>query len=244
MFPRLHRSTFGACAAFIALLALTRPASASVTDTSDVSDLPLREFPAARGVGGDDILVVFLTGDGGWAEIDKEVVGALSAHGAATIGINSRAYLSKRKTPDDVARDVGRVIRHYADAWHRNKVVIAGYSRGADLAPFGVSRLPAELKQRVVLVAMLGLATRSAFEFHWQDIVRDVKRPGDLPTLPEVEALRGMRMLCVYGTEERDSGCRDAPSGLMRTVALPGDHHFDRKFQAIGDLIWSAISDQ
>src|SRR3954471_2051077 len=141
--------------ALLAFLALTRSASASLTDTTDVADLPLREFPAARPGPGDDVLVVFLTGDGGWAALDKEVVGALSAHGAAVIGINSRASLSKRKTPADVARDVARVMRHYVDAWHRSRVVVAGYSRGADLAPFAVSRLPAELRQDVVLLAML-----------------------------------------------------------------------------------------
>ncbi len=247
MSSRLYRYTLAALVAFVAALGLARPASAIVADTSDVADLPLREFPAARSGtpgAGDDILVVFLTGDGGWADIDKTVVAALSTRGAATIGINSRAYLSQRKTPDEVSRDLGRVMRHYIDAWHRNRVVVAGFSRGADLAPFGISRLPTELKQRIVLVAMIGLGTRSSFEFHWQDIVRDVKRASDLPTLPEIDALRGMRMLCVYGTDEKDSGCRNAPEGLMRTVGLPGDHHFNRQFQAVADLIWSAVPDR
>jgi type IV secretory pathway VirJ component len=88
---------------------------------------------------------------------------------------------------------------------------------------------------------MLGLGTRAGFEFHWQDIVRTVRRPSDLPTLPELERLRGTRMLCVYGTEETDSACRDAAE-LVHSVARTGTHHFDGNYRALGELIWESIS--
>lgn len=213
----------------------------AVADTNDVRGLPIREIPASRPGPGNDVLVVFITGDGGWAALDKQVVAVLADHGAATVGLDSRAYLQAKRTPDEVARDVARIARHYSEAWHRNRIVLAGYSRGADLMPFALTRFPADLRQRVVLLAMLGLATHAGFEFHWQDIVRTVHRAGDLPTLPEVERLRGMRMLCIYGTGEEHSGCAAAPAGLLQTVGLKGKHHFDGDYAALGELIWKAI---
>ncbi|HEU4995194.1 MAG TPA: AcvB/VirJ family lysyl-phosphatidylglycerol hydrolase [Gemmatimonadaceae bacterium] len=210
-------------------------------DTADVRGLPVREIPASRTGPGSDVLVVFITGDGGWAALDKQVAAALAEHGAATVGLDSRAYLQIRRTPDDLGRDVARIARHYSDAWHRKRIVLAGYSRGADLMPFALTRFPPELRQRVVLTAMLGLATFAGFEFHWQDIVRTVHRPGDRQTLPELERLRGTRMLCVYGVEEERSGCVAAPAGLMQTVGLKGKHHFDGNYGALADLIWKAV---
>jgi len=186
-------------------------------------------------------LVVFITGDGGWAAIDREVAADLAGHGAGVVGLDSRAYLGRRRTPDEVGRDVTRLVRHYDALWHPSRIVLAGYSRGADLMPFAATRLPADLKNKVALIALLGLATRVGFEFHWQDIVRTVHRPGDQPTLPDVERLRGMRMLCVYGAEETSSGCRAAAPGLMQTIALPGKHHFDSNYRELGELIWHAL---
>src|SRR5438105_1943363 len=195
----------------------TLPTVAGTRSSADTTDrrLPLREIPATHAGPGSDVLVVFITGDGGWASIDNEVVSVLANHGASVVGLDSRAYLSKKKTPDELGRDVALVARRYTELWHRKRIVLAGYSRGADLMPFAANRLPAELRQRVVLIAMLGLAPRVGWEFHFEDLFRAVRRPGDLETLPELEKLRGTRMMCVYGNEESSSQCRDAPSGLM-----------------------------
>src|SRR4051794_39043939 len=65
---------------------------------SDVHDLPLIEAPAARADSGRT-LVLFLSGDGGWTTIDRVITSDLTAHGVAVVGLDSRAYLSKRRTP-------------------------------------------------------------------------------------------------------------------------------------------------
>jgi type IV secretory pathway VirJ component len=54
---------------------------------------------------------------------------------------------------------------------------------------------------------------------------------------PELERLRGQRMICVYGTDEKDSGCRDADSTLITRVQRKGGHHFDGNFKGLGELI-------
>jgi type IV secretory pathway VirJ component len=92
-----------------------------------------------------------------------------------------------------------------------------GYSRGADIMPFVANRLPIDARARVGLLALLGLSGRASFQFHWIDILRDSHRPTDLPVAPELERLRGTRILCVYGDDEKDSACR----GIDRTLAIP-----------------------
>ncbi len=88
---------------------------------------------------------------------------------------------------------------------------------------------------------MLGLSKEVDFQFHFKDIFLDENRPTDVKTLPELERLRGMNLLCVYGVDEKVSGCRNAPPGLVREVARRGGHHFDEDFKAIGDIVLEAV---
>lgn len=214
----------------------------------DVRDLPLVEVPAhaassARTRAADSTLVILLTGDGDWAEIDKGIAGALVDAGAAVVGIKSRAYLqAKPRSPDVLARDVERVARHYMPLWGRDRVVLLGYSRGADFVPFVANRLSSDVRSRVALLAMFGIAESASFEFHWTDMVKDTKRDSDLPTAPELARLRGTRMLCVYGADEKDSGCRTAEASLIQRVERGGAHHFDKDYVGLGALVLQAMT--
>jgi type IV secretory pathway VirJ component len=212
---------------------------APIDPATDIRGLPLIEVRAPAPT--SEQFAIFLTGDGGWASLDRAVVKELGAGGISAVVLNMRDYLWHRRTPDQSGADLSRIIRHYEKAWTKQKVVVIGYSRGADIAPFMVSRLPGELRSDVVLVAMLGLATSTNFQFHFRDLIADTQRPGDLPVLPEVEHLRGMNLICIYGLDEKDSGCRSAPQGLMTIVERSGGHHFDNDFPALARIIETAI---
>jgi len=224
-------------------LAASRSAAAQNAQplyTADVRDLPLAEKTTRTSAGG--VFAILLTGDGGFAALDKGVSAELVARGIPVVVLDIRSYLAHRRTPDSSGSDMIRIMRHYLSAWSMQRVAIVGYSRGADIAPFMISRLPPDLRARVTLVAMLGLAPRVNFQFHFKDIFIQSRRPSDVPTLPELEKLRGMNLLCVYGAEEKDSGCRDAPPGLTKEVVRNGGHHFDDDFKAIGDIVINALS--
>jgi type IV secretory pathway VirJ component len=186
-------------------------------------DLPILTVPSNRP---GDTLAVLLSGDGGWAAGDKQMAATLAARGIGVVGLNSRAYLADHKrTPDDAARDIGAVIRKYLEAWHASRVLLIGYSRGADMAPFIVNRLTDDLRQRVSLVAFIGLAERASFEFHWSDLVKTTHRATDLPVRPELERLRGMPMVCLYGRDDKETICPLLDPELSRVVERSEQHH-------------------
>src|SRR5438105_10057726 len=95
--------------------------------------LPLIEVPATRGA--SDTLVVFVSGDGGWAKIDKEISAILAATGMPVVGLNALQYFWTKKTPDIAAADLRSLIETYLTAWHKSRVLLVGYSRGADVLP-------------------------------------------------------------------------------------------------------------
>jgi len=207
-----------------------------VPDTA-VRSLPLTEVPARRA---GDAVAVFLTGDGGFAELDREVAEVLADSGISVVALDTRAYLWHHRTPDETAADVARIARQYSTRWHRDHVLVVGYSHGADLIPFVADRLPADVAPHIALFAMIGLGPGASFQFHMADLFRDIRRSTDLAVAPQLTKLRGRPMLCIYGTEESRSSCRDADSTLIARRALPGDHHFNRDYRAIGAIIANA----
>ncbi len=210
--------------------------SMNSAQAENIHDLPITEL-VSSGKQMRNAIVLFITGDGGWADIDKVVTRRLVERGFDVVGVDSRAYLGTKRTPERVAEDMGRIIRHYTTLWNKESVALVGYSRGADLAPFIVNRLDSSLRLRIKLVAMLGLGPRAGFEFHFVDIFRDVKRAEDLATLPELEKVRGPALLCVYGSQEKESACRDAPDSVLTRIERPGGHHFDDNYNFLADLI-------
>jgi type IV secretory pathway VirJ component len=203
----------------------------SVVRTADVTNLPLVEV-RARGTPASTLAVMF-SGDGGWASIDRDVGEELASRGIDVVGLNSLRYFWTRRTPDGAAADLDRILRHYLAAWHARRIFLLGYSRGADVLPFLASRLPRSLRDRVAAVVLLGPTMRVDFEFHLSDWIANAARTTELRVRPEVEKLRGMPLVCVYGRDETDSLCPDLPHGLATVLARPGGHHFGGDYDAI-----------
>ncbi|HEU4641782.1 MAG TPA: AcvB/VirJ family lysyl-phosphatidylglycerol hydrolase [Gemmatimonadaceae bacterium] len=213
-------------------------ATAPAADT--VGDLPLTEVPA-RAQGGA-LLGVILTGDGGFATLDKLLADSMAARGIPVVALDSRAYLtSGHRTADGASRDLERILRHYLSTWGKSRVLLVGYSRGADLLPFMASRLPTELFGRIDEVAMLGLAPNANFTFHLVDLISNHKRKDDLPTVPEVAKLRGKRVLCFHGADEKESGCPALPADVATVVEMPGGHHFGGRYGEIATRILDGV---
>ncbi|HEY0556942.1 MAG TPA: AcvB/VirJ family lysyl-phosphatidylglycerol hydrolase [Thermoanaerobaculia bacterium] len=213
------------------------PGAAPAKGVPSVADLPLVEVPAKAQ--GGKMLAVILSGDGGWAGIDKDVAGALSAQGIPVVGWNSLQYFWSARTPDVAARDLDRILRHYMAVWNRQEVLLVGYSFGADVLPFFANRLPADLLERIRLVSLLGPGKTADFEFHVTDWLGGGSK--GQPVLPEVRKLAGHPpVLCLYGSQESDSLCPQIPPALGKAQVLPGAHHFGGDYDVLAALILKA----
>ena len=196
-----------------------------------VRDLPLHIIHPSAGA--TATIAIVLSGDGGWADIDKQLARRLSARGLGVIGVDSRAYFAHERTPDETARDIGRLLANFAAEWSAQHTVIIGYARGANVAPFIANRLPLEQREMISLVALLGPSERASFHFRWLDLLNDSSSPSDTPILPELERLRGTPVLCVFGRDEKESLCRLADTTAVHVDARRGRRHFDGNYDAI-----------
>ena len=232
--PSLSERPINAAFARLAASNLNR----SVAPPAELGDLPVVEVPALPNAPPSDAFAIIMSGDGGWAGIDQNIAAALSAKGIPVVGWDSLRYYWTARTPDGLAADTDKMIRYYLSHFGKNRVLLIGYSQGADVLPFAVNRLPASTKGPVSLMAILGMSEHALFEFHVSSWISDDN--SGPATLPEVNRVTGMPVLCIYGEDEHDSLCPKLDPKKFNIVKVKGGHHFDGDYAGLADHILSA----
>ena len=226
--------------AYSALADTVKPHELAAPPAS-LNGLPVIEVPAQAGQPESDVFALLISGDGGWAGLDQEVAGALTARGIPVVGLDSLRYFWAARTPDSTAADTDRILRYYLAQWHKQRVLLVGYSQGADVLPFIINRLPAATREKVAVGVVMGLSAHAVFEFHMGNWVSDVSSSG-LPTLPEMQRAGDTPLLCIYGTGETDTLCPQLDPTRVHVVQLPGGHHFNGDYQRLAQEILVAAN--
>jgi len=227
-------------AAAVEALMRQHPAAALAEVPAALNDLPIVQIPAAPGTPAGDSFAIVLSGDGGWAGLDKDVAGALSAAGIPVVGLDSLRYFWSPRTPAGLAADLDRITNYYLKQLGKQRVLLIGYSQGADVLPFAVNRMSAATRPHVALTAVMGMSEHALFEFHMTSWISDDN--SGPPTLPEVEKINGMPVLCIYGDQESDTLCPKLDPHRTIIVKLKGGHHFDGDYAGLARIILASAA--
>jgi type IV secretory pathway VirJ component len=204
-----------------------------------LADLPVVEVPAVGGAS-SDLFAILLSGDGGWAGLDRQLAQSLSERGIPVAGLDSLRYFWTARTPDSVAQDLDRTLRYYAAHWGKSHALLIGYSQGADVMPFALNRLPAATREMVSLTTLLGVGEKALFEFHLTNWISDGAH--GMPIAPEIDKLSAAKLLCIYGADDDESSCSKIDRAHARVVELPGGHHFDGDYGRLATLILDQVA--
>ena len=205
-------------------------------------NLPVVEVPARAGTTPTDHHAGILSGDGGWAGLDKEVAQALAEHGIPVAGLDSLRYFWAARNPDGLAADIDTLARYYLAHFGKKRVLLIGYSQGADVLPFAVNRLPpkARTHSRRAFMVLMGMSEHALFEFHVSNWISDDN--SGPATLPEVARITGVPILCIYGEGDDDSLCPKLDPARVHVVKLPGGHHFNGDYAELAREILAAAN--
>ncbi|MBU9220616.1 virulence factor family protein [Burkholderia multivorans] len=207
-------------------------------DEQDVSDLPLVELPAN---GGSERLAIVISGDGGWRDLDKTIAEALQRDGVSVVGIDSLRYFWSEKPPAQTSRDLARVMRTYMKRWHASRVALVGYSFGADVMPFAYNRLPADLRDKVQVMSLLGFAPAADFQIRVTGWLGMPASEHALKVAPEIAKVPPQIVQCFYGAQEQDTMCPALANTGVDVIRTGGDHHFGRDYIALEKKILRAF---
>ncbi|MGU7768551.1 virulence factor family protein [Burkholderia sp. MR1-5-21] len=210
-------------------------------DEFDVSDLPLVELPAAKPSG---MLAIVISGDGGWRDLDKTIGEALQRDGVSVVGIDALRYFWSEKPPAQTSRDLARVMRTYMKRWQATNVALVGYSFGADVMPFAYNRLPADLRDKVSVMSLLGFAPAADFQIRVTGWLGMPASDNALKVAPEIAKVPPGIVQCFYGEAEKETMCPALASTGVELIKTQGEHHFGRDYIALEKRILAAFRKQ
>jgi len=205
---------------------------------SGINGLPLVEVPAA--LPSNPAFAIIYSGDGGWRDLDRTLAGVLAARGVSVVGVDVLRYYWNSKSPRTAAADLARIIRYYQQTWQRQRVLLIGFSFGADVLPFVIDRLPADVRARVSLVSLLSPERTTAFEVEPRGWFGRPSSNG-LPIEPALRRLASMRLQCIYGADEAATSlCTTPAASVHQVLRKSGGHHFDQDYGALASEILAA----
>jgi type IV secretory pathway VirJ component len=179
-------------------------------------------------------LMIFVSGDGGWASIDSHLADYLVAHDVSVVGLNAQSYFWNERTPEQSGADLARIVDTVTTL--QAPVFVGGYSLGAEVVPFMLNAWKDADRSKVHGAVLIAPSETATFEFK---VVNMVFRAKKTPYVV-ADAVKASHVptFCLSGAaeEKRDTACDDMAS-FADAVTLPGSHHFNSKYDEVGRVV-------
>lgn len=196
------------------------------SSAQDVSSLPLTSFPA-KIQDTSKPMIVYISGDGGLNSFSKEYAQALSDKGYPVILFNSLKYFWSKKTPQQAAVDAEKTLLAYKATFKKSKVIIMGYSFGADVLPFIYTRLTRDVQALVKSMVLIAPSNTTDFEVHLTQMLGRSDKKG-VSVFDEINKITDKPLLIVESAKEE--GKVETSRLKIRNyklLSLSGGHHFE-----------------
>ena len=197
----------------------------------DVSTLPLHEYAVSSH--GDDFVII-LSGDGGWHSKDADMAHYFQQHQIPTVGWDSRSYFWQAKEKNTFRSDLEKVIDLYSKQWEKSRVILIGFSFGADVLPYTVNRLATDYQDKIKHLVLISPGHYTQFEITLTGLL-NIDNQG-IPTLPELKAIHRIPVLLVCDSAQ-DSICKTLDTPNYTSIILPGGHTFRGKLLEVAKAI-------
>ena len=192
-------------------------------NTNAVSKLPINIVTAVSD--SSKPLVLYITGDGGWNKFSKALSQEFANKGYPVVALNANKYFWDKKTAQQTATDVGLLIKYYLTLWKKKKILLVGYSFGADVLPFVYNNLGTDLQAQVVNISLLSPSAKTDFEIH---IMVMLGSSGDGESVPSaINKISNKQLTLIFGKDEHEFPLKELTIKNYVLVRLTGGHHYD-----------------
>jgi type IV secretory pathway VirJ component len=236
---------FGIAALLVLALLAWHPWTRASMEKSTVELPALKAAPA----GEEDLLVVIYSGDGGWWDLDQRLGAVFTQRGIPVAGVSTFKYFWRYRSPEESAHDLDGLLDRYTRQWNKHRVLLIGYSFGADVLPTIVGKLRPDNRDKLSQLVLLSASRDVNFEIelegymqqgwwttHTHNFLQWLNPVVHTDAIPPIAVLGGRPpMACYYGAEDADdSGCTDRRLPAFVTVyKKPGSHHFDEDYEKL-----------
>jgi len=201
--------------------------------------LPLIIKPGLNGNRGP--VFYLISGDGGWNNFDNTFCENLSKKGVPVVGLDSKKFFWKPRTPEETTQVLQQVIDFYNKKFNRDSFVLAGYSFGADIVPFIVTKFPPDFRKKLSEVVLLSPDRFGDFEIHLTDMLNMGLSKRRYNIVEEVRKINFTSLTCVFGKNEEAVNINSFKQTGKNIIMLPGDHHYNNNYQTLSDSLLRLI---
>lgn len=184
--------------------------------------LPVKQWTAA----GEKPFVFFISGDGGVRHFFADLCQDIHQAGYTVAALDANGFFWNKKSPQQAAELISAYLQGQLSQRPNVKLVLAGYSFGADAVPFIVNALPLALRQKLLTVLLLSPSASTDLEIH----VADMFMEGRKRSMDVAQAINHMgetKTVTIMGSEERHFPVANITLKNYTNEIIPGGHHFD-----------------
>jgi type IV secretory pathway VirJ component len=221
----------GLCAGPQALSAFEKDQQITVNSDS-IKNIPVI-LTNAKTKNPEGPVALLISGDGGWFSFEQKIADQLASIGIPTIGLDARKYFWNRKTPDQTAHDMAKVLSYYSKVWNKKQYLLIGYSLGSEIIPFVVNRLPVHMRSMIVSAVLLSPENYTDFEIHISNMLGMGNNQNTYNVIQEILRMTPVNTLLIFGDGEKSKLPGLLAGKPVRISIVPGDHHYKSNVQLI-----------
>lgn len=197
------------------------------------------DFPVIQCDGDDSKpLIFYLSGDAGFNSFTKSMGENFQKKGFETVALDTKKYFWVKKTPQQTAEDVQSFLETQLNGRPNKKVILVGFSFGADVTPFVYNLLPESLKKNILKVFIIGPSKSNDFEIHLNEYL-GVEPKGSLPVIPQINRMKNIPISVILSDFEfRHFPYQQInPRKKLNIIHISGDHHYGGNTAMLTDTV-------
>lgn len=200
-------------------------------------DFPVRELNSQN----NSPFIFYVSGDAGFNTFSKNLSNELFKRNYDITALDSKTYFWKPKTPEETTKKISNYLTEKLKGRKNQKIVLLGYSFGADISAFIVNRLDKNLQQKIVSVILLDPSKTADFEVSLQGMIFDKVR-GDYEVLPEVNKMQVPKTMFLLSNIGIKFPYQKVTIANFTIHHLPGNHRFNYEYRKLANLISQNIN--
>jgi type IV secretory pathway VirJ component len=176
-------------------------------------------------------LIFYISGDGGFNKFSTSFMQTLNKQGYAVIGLDAKDYFWHKKKPQDAANAIEADINEINKKWKKQNIILIGYSFGADVAPFMLTRFSSGMAAKVNHIILLSPSSKTDFEIHVLQMLGWGKDSGE--SVPAEINRISVSVAIITGDDENEFPFGELTIKNKRLIKMPGGHHYDGNVDAL-----------
>ena len=200
--------------------------------TKAQSDFEIKEWTATTT---DKPILFYISGDGGFNSFSSDLCSSLNKQGYYVIALNAKKYFWDKKTPEQTANDIEHYLAKKIAVQKNKHVSIIGYSFGADVLPFLLTRFSAGFNLNLTSAILLAPSGSTDFEIHWSDMFGSNKKR-EMDVVSEMNKITAAKLIHISSDDDELEENKITLKNYIREI-LPGSHHFDGNIDELAKTI-------